>query len=536
MKTTKMKRVALMSRVSSDEQAKGYSLDVQETDLRRFCQQNGIEVVYAFQEDHSAKSFKRPAFAQFLKLVSLRKLKIDHLLFTTWDRFSRNHLDSLLMIRRLEGYGVTAAAINQPLDLTNPDNKMMLAIYLAMPEIDNDRRSIKIRGGVRAALKTGRWSRRAPLGYRNVRDDNNKPDIIPANEARFITEAFELFAGGMSQAEIRSYLKKEGFKIPRQTLSNVLRNPMYKGKVIVPAEGDEPEMIIQGVHKGIVPEGLFNKVLEILNVKNAIRPRKNTNRKRPELPLRGMLGCNGCGKNLTGSASRSKTGERYYYYHCNVCAHTRLRAELVNSTFEAILSILKFNAKATKLYEAITRDKISERKEKKRFNIPLIEKRIGELRSRMQHVQDEYSLGKIPSEDYLDMKNRFESERKQLEESISSHQSEDKEAKAKLLKCLNAISNLAKLYLVADLDKKQRIAGSIFPEKLFFDGNKCRTQRINEVIRRILMNPSVFSKKKAGQLSDYLVLSGCVETMGVEPTTSCMPCKRSSQLSYAPNE
>ena len=27
-----------------------------------------------------------------------------------------------------------------------------------------------------------------------------------------------------------------------------------------------------------------------------------------------------------------------------------------------------------------------------------------------------------------------------------------------------------------------------------------------------------------------------VETVGLEPTTSCMPCKRSSQLSYAPEE
>ena len=55
----------------------------------------------------------------------------------------------------------------------------MLALYLAIPEIDNDRRSMKIRGGMRVALKDGRWCRVAPRGYRNNRDPLNKPIIVP---------------------------------------------------------------------------------------------------------------------------------------------------------------------------------------------------------------------------------------------------------------------------------------------------------------------------------------------------------------------
>ena len=159
MMITKLKRAALMCRVSSDEQVKGYSLDIQDEALRKYCERYGIEIVYTFREDHSAKDFKRPEFTKFLSFLSKNKGKVDCLLFTSWDRFSRNVTDSLIMLRRLESYGITSQAIEQPIDMTIPENKAMLAIFLTLPEIDNDRRSIKIRGGVRAALKAGRWSR-----------------------------------------------------------------------------------------------------------------------------------------------------------------------------------------------------------------------------------------------------------------------------------------------------------------------------------------------------------------------------------------
>ena len=61
-----------------------------------------------------------------------------------WDRFSRNTTDSYEMIRKLKGYGVEVQAIQQPLDLSIPETKVLLAIYLTMPHVDNERRSIKV--------------------------------------------------------------------------------------------------------------------------------------------------------------------------------------------------------------------------------------------------------------------------------------------------------------------------------------------------------------------------------------------------------
>ena len=73
----------------------------------------------------------------------------------------------------------------------------MLALHLIMPEVDNDRRSIKIRGGMRAALKAGRWCRSAPFGYRNTRDESNNPIIVPNQHAENIKWAFEQASKGI---------------------------------------------------------------------------------------------------------------------------------------------------------------------------------------------------------------------------------------------------------------------------------------------------------------------------------------------------
>ncbi|MCX6226470.1 MAG: recombinase family protein [Bacteroidia bacterium] len=142
-----MKTAVVMSRVSSDEQALGYSLSIQEDNLRSYCQTNNISVIHSFREDHSAKNFDRPEFAAFLRYAKQNQGKIDYLLFTTWDRFSRNVQDAYQMIDRLRKMGIQPMAIQQPIDLAIPENKMMLAVYLVIPEIDNDRRSIKIREG-----------------------------------------------------------------------------------------------------------------------------------------------------------------------------------------------------------------------------------------------------------------------------------------------------------------------------------------------------------------------------------------------------
>lgn len=59
------------------------------------------------------------------------------------------------MISTLNKIGIEPQAVEQPLDLTIPENKIMLAFYLSAPEVENDRRSLNTIGGMRRAKKKG---------------------------------------------------------------------------------------------------------------------------------------------------------------------------------------------------------------------------------------------------------------------------------------------------------------------------------------------------------------------------------------------
>ena len=151
------KKAILYVRVSTDEQAdKGFSLQHQEERLRKYCELQNILVVGFFREDYSAKSFERPEFAKLLERLKKEKKIADYLLFLKWDRFSRNAGDAYGMINTLNRLGIEPQAIEQPLDLNIPENKIMLAFYLAAPEVENDRRALNTIAGMRRAKKEGR--------------------------------------------------------------------------------------------------------------------------------------------------------------------------------------------------------------------------------------------------------------------------------------------------------------------------------------------------------------------------------------------
>ncbi|MBT4339894.1 MAG: recombinase family protein [Bacteroidetes bacterium] len=132
-----MKNVILYCRVSTKEQKEnGYSLTAQERRLTDYCKLTKTTVKKIFIEDHSAKSFDRPEFQKMFDFVKQNKNTIDEILFVKWDRFSRNVHQTYGMIVKFKKMGVVVNAVEQPIDVTIPENKIILAFYLTSPKIE----------------------------------------------------------------------------------------------------------------------------------------------------------------------------------------------------------------------------------------------------------------------------------------------------------------------------------------------------------------------------------------------------------------
>lgn len=482
-----MKKAAIMARVSSDEQATGYSLDSQMEQLKKYCEQRDIEIVYEFFEDASAKTFDRPAFEKFLKMAKSNKGFVDYFLFISWDRFSRNTTDAYMMIRTLKGLGIETQATTQPIDFSIPESKFLLAYYLTFPEVDNDRRSIKIKDGIRMAWKSGRWVSGAPKGYINSRDALNKPFLIPNPKlAPAVVLMFELAANGMSQYRIREEIKVLGLIYSRNGIAIALRNPVYMGKLFIPPDENNAATIVKAVHEGLITEELFYQVQDRLNKKVNKRKAPKNNKLRPEFPLRGILNCNNCDSLMTGSASTSKTGAKHFYYHCNSCGKERYRAATINDELDLLLGLMKFKKNPTELFNLALNKYMDDNGKSSKLEVVKAKKELEVINTRIENLQILFIDRKIDTVEYNKLRAKFITESENLKGIISHNLNKNKNTAEGLKEAINLFKDLPKAMKSMDIIDIHEILSSIFPEKLKFDGKNCRTPNSSKVLDLIL--------------------------------------------------
>lgn len=507
-----MDNVILYVRVSTDEQAgRGYSLRDQEQKLLAYCQMNNLNVMGIYREDYSAKTFKRPEFKKLLEFCKKNKKSVNQVIFIKWDRFSRNTAESYQMIAIFNSLAIRVNAIEQPLDLTIPEQGLMLAVYLSIPEVENHRRSLNVTAGMRRALKEGRYMGSAPLGYDNGRDSAKKPLLVPNKDAILIQEAFELMATGIyNQKEILTKLKAKGLKSSKTPFSMLLKNPIYYGAIYIKAYKDEKETIINGLHEPLITKTLFDKVQAILNNR-----RRNHHTKHKKLndkfPLKGFLLCPICNNPLTASTSKGRS-KHYSYYHCISPCNGRYILEELSNWFDEYLDSISLNGPIKKLFEEVVKEQLTKEAESNKIG-PKHYEQINKLEQKLERLQDMFVDGEIDKSDYQTTKQRYENMIAEFKEKENKYINE-KVVFELYQKAINKTQTISKQYYEADIEGKRLMIGSIFPNKIQFENKKVRTTDVNPILNEIASIKRDYKGIKKMNKSQKLDLSHRVTAKG----------------------
>lgn len=298
-----MRRAVIYARVSSDRQAEeGWSHDAQVERLRAYAEREGLEVVAEVIATESAKASGRKAFREVLALLrepgGPRVLLVEKA-----DRAARNLRDFVELDDLRQG-DVEVHSTREGLVIkrdSDPSAELMWNMQAAFARHYVANLSAETKKGMRQARRAGRWTHRAPYGYRNARESGRGillPHEAEAVEVRRIFTEYD--AGGSSVKAISS-----ASPLSNTAVHKALRCPLYAG--LVPTD----EGLVEGAHEAIVPREVWWRVQARLD-----RRQRKSEHPSPRLPYGGgLLSCGDCGRSIVAGWSKGRS-RLYGYLWC----------------------------------------------------------------------------------------------------------------------------------------------------------------------------------------------------------------------------
>jgi site-specific DNA recombinase len=336
-----VRRAALYVRVSSQGQVReGYSLSFQEEILREWCRRESVAVAGIYRDGgESGSTIRRRGLTQLIG--DARQRLFDLVLIFRVDRFSRDPLDLLTLVRELEARGIRLRSVTEAVDAGDPAGELMLTILGAIGKFVRENIVQNAMLGKRKRAEEGRYAGgTVPFGYLVGASGTYRPDERPRaggpSAAASVRSLFALYRrvaseGGGCQRVAR-LLAEQGIPPPRSawghaTVHQILRNPVYAGDFVYsrrshrlnrPARRSEPSewVLVRDAHEALIPRGEWEEVQRLLQARKGGRCRRAAE-PAPALPgsaLAGFLRCGHCGAALT--PRRPSRGPCRVYYTC----------------------------------------------------------------------------------------------------------------------------------------------------------------------------------------------------------------------------
>lgn len=403
----------------------------------------------------SGTNFDRPDFIRMM--ADIKAGKVNCVIVKDLSRFGRNYIDVGQYIEKIFPLlDIRFISVTDNLDSVKSPHTMN-TIMVPFKNLINDEYCRDISNKVRSSLDMKRKQGKhigsfACYGYKKDPEDHNHL-VIDEEAAEVVRDIYRWYISGMSMLSISqklnamgvpnpsSYKKMQGLKYknryenigrgkwPDSSIRRILNNQMYIGnlvqgtlkiksyKVQVAQRQDKEDwIIVENTHEPIISKEDFETVQDLLLRNTRKAPEKTTVHL-----FSGYVTCGDCGRSMARKENHHAYGD-YTYYVCKThtkidktaCSRHTTRADKLENI--VLSSIQTQVALAVDMDDAIrsistnaNASKESNRLEK------LLEKakdEVKEVETMTLDLYPDWKSGVISKEEYLELKKRFEDQKK----------------------------------------------------------------------------------------------------------------------------
>jgi len=329
----KTNRTGAYIRVSDESQVDGHSLDAQQREIERWCENHKYAKPKLYID--AGVSAYADTIEKRLELIRLLKDAenglIDIMVVHTLDRLSRKLSVQMQVLDRLAKVKVGFASVNDPFDYSTLQGRLILNQIGGYNEFFSGLLGIHVRKAFHFMVETGLTVGPVPFGYKR-QEDKKLPPLKVDKEAEAVGEMFQRRADGQSYGEIATWVNSQNFHtrdgnlFKPHAIKDILNNQFYSGFV------KYNKKLYPGKHEAIISQEIFKRVQDRKQTKKIIREVHG-----PKGLLQGIVVCSTCGNRLH-SDRKNQTIPMYRERHAHECPTNE--TSIIAEVFDKQIAVL----------------------------------------------------------------------------------------------------------------------------------------------------------------------------------------------------
>jgi site-specific DNA recombinase len=205
-----MKNVVTYLRCSTSYQLDAHSIDNQRMRIKHYCQLHDLIIsAEIVDESVSGKNSNREGYMRLMEIIE--RNGCDGVVVYSLSRFSRNVMDTLTSIERMNKKGISFYSITESIDTSSANGRFFLTILSSLSQLERELTSARVKDVLNGLKITNKPYSNDLYGFDKVKGQLVEND----REQRMIRKIVRMNKAGYSFTNIANYLNEKGYKTKR---------------------------------------------------------------------------------------------------------------------------------------------------------------------------------------------------------------------------------------------------------------------------------------------------------------------------------